>query len=271
MAPSRPVFETRHCAKGHSGHACRARFRAVGIPLSRRHGFVAGNAYPNRRAGVASMLRRVIHGQHLDCISDAYTIMGLGCPSGKSDPRPQSGSGHPNPVAVGERSRAHGQILRNSAGLRPRRNPGSTGGASCHQRLFRSDPRDASLPVGSSPLNRGHAGVRAPPARWATPPKSPLDSSAALRGWSGFEFRSQRDVRRLFRARPLGLDVLLCCCCCAESACSATNRNQVGTVGTALLPSQMQFRCIRCGNCGSSGFACGGGRRPGTRYQCLRL
>ena len=66
VAPSRPAFETRHSAKDHGGHDCGARFRAVGIPLSRRHGFVARNTYPNRRAGAASMLSRVIHALHFE-------------------------------------------------------------------------------------------------------------------------------------------------------------------------------------------------------------
>ena len=43
-APSRPVFEARHCAKDHDGCEGRARIHPVGIPLSSMHGFVAGNA-----------------------------------------------------------------------------------------------------------------------------------------------------------------------------------------------------------------------------------
>ena len=65
--------------------------------------------------------------------------------------------------------------------------------------------------------------------RWTPPSQRPSGSSAALRGWSGFECGSQRNVRRLCRARLLGsMPYRVVAVAVAEAGCSATNRDTSG-------------------------------------------
>ena len=80
----------------------------------------------------------------------------------------------------------------------------------------------------------------AAPLRWAMPSKRPSGSSAALRGWGGFDLSSQRDVRRLCRARLLG-SMLFCvvAVAIADAACSATTRDKSGL----LAPRFSHRRC----------------------------